>query len=151
MRLVFLSFGKFKSKDCKALAHSYFQMASRYADLNWVELDGSDPSAAVKKWLAQRSAKSGPRYFLCLLDERGKSFDSRAFAAQLQKIKDGSYTECIVAVSGPHGFDEELKKSAQILWSLSPMTFAHELACVVASEQLYRGLTILAGHPYHND
>ena len=122
-------------------------MGKRYEDLEWVEISGADPSDVLNKWLSKRSS----RYFLCLLDEKGKSFSSREFSSKFEKIKSSSHTEVIFSVSGPHGFSEELKAKAQLLWSLSPMTFAHELACVVAAEQIYRALTILAGHPYHND
>jgi 23S rRNA (pseudouridine1915-N3)-methyltransferase len=86
-----------------------------------------------------------------VLDERGKSFKSREFSDRIEKIKNGSYTEWIIAVGGAHGYGESVTSRAQLLWSLSTLTFAHELALVVATEQVYRGLTILAGHPYHND
>ena len=49
------------------------------------------------------------------------------------------------------GHDRTLLQAADFLWSLSPLTLQHELALVVALEQLYRAHTILAGHPYHRD
>ncbi|MGH9590023.1 MAG: 23S rRNA (pseudouridine(1915)-N(3))-methyltransferase RlmH, partial [Terracidiphilus sp.] len=47
------------------------------------------------------------------------------------------------------GWSEPARKSAQLLLSLGPFTFAHSLARVVVAEQIYRAFTILSGHPYH--
>ncbi|HEU5451271.1 MAG TPA: 23S rRNA (pseudouridine(1915)-N(3))-methyltransferase RlmH, partial [Terriglobales bacterium] len=55
----------------------------------------------------------------------------------------------LFAVGGADGFGSETRAAAGVQLSLGPMTLSHELARVVLLEQLYRALTILAGHPYH--
>ena len=46
---------------------------------------------------------------------------------------------------------EDVKKEADLLLSLSPLTFTHELARLLLSEQLFRASNILAGGSYHNE
>ena len=52
-------------------------------------------------------------------------------------------------IGGPDGLDEEILSRAHFRWSLSRLTLPHGLARVVLVEQLYRAVTVLAGHPYH--
>jgi 23S rRNA (pseudouridine1915-N3)-methyltransferase len=56
-----------------------------------------------------------------------------------------------IIVGGSDGHSQPLLDAADFLWSLGPLTLQHELALVVALEQLYRAHTILTGHPYHRD
>lgn len=86
-----------------------------------------------------------------LLDERGKKFDSKGFAKYLQERMNRSTKRLLFIVGGPWGFSQEVKNSAQMLLSLSPMTFSHQLIRLVFMEQLYRAYTIINNQPYHND
>ena len=86
-----------------------------------------------------------------LLDEKGKAFHSRGFAAFLEKKMVSGLKELVFVIGGPYGFSEELKGQAASKISLSPMTFSHQLARLLFVEQLYRAMTILKGESYHND
>lgn len=132
----------------------YLKLAGKFATIELAELPqprGLSEDRAQDEALERFLEKRGARTFLTLLDESGKSFASREFAAKVEKIKDGSHSEWIVAVGGAHGYSVELKKRAQLLWSLSPQTLPHELASAVAAEQIFRALSIMNKHPYHND
>lgn len=89
--------------------------------------------------------------YIVLLDERGKQFNSKGFAAVLQKLFIGSYKRIIFVIGGPYGFSESLYSRCNIKISLSSMTFSHQLVRLLFMEQLYRGLSILKGLPYHNE
>jgi 23S rRNA (pseudouridine1915-N3)-methyltransferase len=52
-------------------------------------------------------------------------------------------------IGGPEGLPQQVIDSADFTWSLSPLTFPHDLAMVVTLEALYRASTINAGLPYH--
>ena len=87
---------------------------------------------------------------LILFDEKGKQMDSKAFAQFISKqtmLKRGTLVFCL---GGAYGFSESLRKRAKRMVSLSPMTFTHQLARVIALEQLYRAYTIINHHPYHH-
>ena len=89
--------------------------------------------------------------FRILLDERGRQFSSRAFAGELQTLQNRAVSRCSLLVGASDGWDEAIRGRADLLWSLGPHTLQHELALLVALEQLYRAATILAGTPYHRD
>jgi len=100
-------------------------------------------TAAILKLL-----KPGDELILC--DERGQTFNSLAFAKFLDKEFSISRGRLILAIGGAYGFtDEALQRYRKI--KLSDFTFPHHLARLVLVEQLYRGLSILKGSPYHHE
>jgi 23S rRNA (pseudouridine1915-N3)-methyltransferase len=90
-------------------------------------------------------------FYRLILDERGKGFTSRAFTEVIRKIESNPRKACALVVGGADGLSERVIENADLLWSLSPLTLQHELALVVALEQIYRAHTILTGLPYHRD
>lgn len=87
-------------------------------------------------------------YFLAVLDLRGKSMDSRKFAALIQRqCYDDGRTLAFV-VGGPDGVSEGLRGRADVLLALSPMTLPHDLARLFLTEQIYRAFTIIHRLPY---
>lgn len=90
-------------------------------------------------------------HFRILLDERGKQFTSRGFAGEISRWENRSIPRCAVLVGGADGWEEEMRKNANLLWALGSLTLQHELALLVALEQIYRACTIKAGLPYHRD
>jgi 23S rRNA (pseudouridine1915-N3)-methyltransferase len=89
--------------------------------------------------------------FRLILDESGKPLTSRAIAEEIRKIEGNPRKTCALLVGGADGLSARVVESADLLWSLSPLTLQHELALVVALEQIYRAHTILTGIPYHRD
>ena len=100
-------------------------------------------------WDAVEGERSRTAPVIVLLDESGRQMDSEAFAGWLGRQRDEGKQLLIFALGPADGWSEASKQRAALLLSLSAMTMAHELARVVICEQLYRALTILAGHPYH--
>jgi len=86
---------------------------------------------------------------LIVLDERGKSITSVHFARMLQNFRDESSKHLTIALGGPDGHCEKVRKRADLLLSFGAMTWPHQIARILLSEQLYRAATILSGHPYH--
>lgn len=89
--------------------------------------------------------------FRIVLDERGDHVNSRALAKKVTEWEMQGPRDFAVLVGGADGHTEELRQAAGWTWSLSKLTLQHELALVVAMEQLYRAYTIKAGLPYHRD
>jgi len=84
-----------------------------------------------------------------LLDERGRTMSSEGFAQWFGRERDQGRQLIVFAIGPADGWSEEARRRAGLVLSLGPMTLAHELARVVLCEQIYRALTLLAGHPYH--
>lgn len=81
-----------------------------------------------------------------VLDERGRLFTTEG----LYRVFQGWEGQRVAfLVGGAEGHTEEVRKGADLLLALSPLTLQHELALLVLLEQLYRLLTLRAGHPYH--
>ena len=89
--------------------------------------------------------------FRVLLDEKGEHPESRGFAKKIGEWEMQGPRDFALLVGGADGHTDELRKAAGWMWSLSKLTLQHELALVVALEQLYRAYTIKAGLPYHRD
>lgn len=89
--------------------------------------------------------------FVVLMDEKGNEFTSRGFADWIQKQMNSGRKRLVLIIGGPFGFSKEVYSRANSLIALSKMTLTHEMAKLVLTEQLYRGMTILKGEPYHHD
>ncbi|HHH12447.1 MAG TPA: 23S rRNA (pseudouridine(1915)-N(3))-methyltransferase RlmH, partial [Candidatus Moranbacteria bacterium] len=87
--------------------------------------------------------------FCLLLDEGGREFDSPELARFLAEKQTSGVSRLAVVIGGPDGHDEAVCARGDFSWSLSRLTFPHELAAVLAAEALWRAFSINAGHPYH--
>lgn len=86
---------------------------------------------------------------LVILDERGKSLTSDAFAAFLRRRRDSGSNALAFVIGGPDGHGTPIRERASDTLSFGAMTMPHGLARVLLAEQLYRAATIISGHPYH--
>lgn len=105
------------------------------------------PLAQITKQMLEASAGS----MRVLLDERGKQRRSLDLAKWIEAKELQSCKRVCLMIGGADGHAEELRRQADDLWSLSPMTLQHELALVVTLEQVYRAYTIMRGEPYHRE
>ncbi|GAB4229121.1 MAG: 23S rRNA (pseudouridine(1915)-N(3))-methyltransferase RlmH [Acidobacteriota bacterium] len=106
-------------------------------------------AAALRREAAELLRRVGDQSRMVLLHPEGRRFTSEEFSAWLgTAVGQGGGDLCFVG-AGPWGTDAALVERADVLLSLSALTLPHELARVVLLEQVYRGLAILRGHPYH--
>lgn len=86
--------------------------------------------------------------FVVLLDERGKLLSSEKLAHTLATQLGQKNVTCIIG--GAYGVDERVRVRADLVWSLSPLVFPHQLVRLMLAEQVYRAQEINAGRPYHH-
>ncbi len=134
-----------KSTPAETLAADYLARASHYISCT---SQVHDSEAALFTWLDRQSARTAP--VLILLDSRGKQLSSEDFAAHLGRLRDSGTQSLVLAIGPADGWSAAARARAGHLFSFGAITLPHELARVVLAEQLYRALTILAGHPYHS-
>jgi 23S rRNA (pseudouridine1915-N3)-methyltransferase len=158
MRLALVCVGKLKAGPERLLFDRYFKRlaeGARGAGLAGVDLREIGESRARRP--DERQAEEGAAILaalpkggaLVLLDERGASATSEEWAADIARERDASRTAYAVAIGGPDGLGPSLRAHAHLILSFGAMTWPHQLVRVMAGEQLYRAMTILAGHPYH--
>ena len=106
------------------------------------------PAVQLKEEAGRLREKLPPGSRLVVLDRSGKGLASEALARELDRWRTAARPVSLV-IGGSNGLAPELVQSADLAWSLGPLTLPHELARVVVLEQVYRAWTILRGEPYH--
>jgi 23S rRNA (pseudouridine1915-N3)-methyltransferase len=140
MRLRLLMLGKTRRPELRAVIDDYIKRIARSAPIEVNEV--RDAGAALKRLGADRAAT------VLLLDASGKSQDSESLAHWLAEQRDRGAREIIFVCGDADGFPESVRNRVSQKLSLSPMTYSHELARVMLTEQLYRAFAILSGSPY---
>ncbi len=86
-----------------------------------------------------------------VLDERGETLSSTAFAGKLEGWRDGGKREARFLIGAADGHSPETRADADLLLSFGPATWPHLLVRAMLAEQLFRATSILANHPYHRE
>ena len=147
MRLALTAIVPRRSKDeaTERLLADYIERAARYMPC---ESQVFVSEAALLEWLDRQAGRS-PAYAI-LLDSRGQQSTSDEIAALVGRLRDDGTQRLVFAVGPADGWSGATRQRANLLLSLGRITLPHQLARVVVAEQVYRALTILAGHPYHS-
>jgi 23S rRNA (pseudouridine1915-N3)-methyltransferase len=146
LRWCIVAVGKPRLAHARAGVAEYLARLRCFSTVDTAHVKASNPLREGSQLLSRSEG-----CFRLVLDERGKKLTSRAFAEELNKIEGNPRKACALLVGGADGLCERVRESADLLWSLGPLTLQHEMALVVALEQIYRAHTILAGIPYHRD
>jgi 23S rRNA (pseudouridine1915-N3)-methyltransferase len=135
---IFLFFiGRPKDAHANGLAGDFVKRVSRYAPIEMREIRPD----RVDIWARHPTASK------ILLDPAGKPMDSAAFASLFYRAEmDGR--DLVFVIGGHDGLPPGWSARADLLLSLSKMTFPHELARAMLAEQIYRAFATLRGHPY---
>lgn len=88
--------------------------------------------------------------YLVVLDEKGNEVSSDGMAGFLQKRSNESVKDLVFLIGGAFGTDESVVQKAKFRWSLSQLTFPHQLVRLILAEQIYRACTILRNEKYHH-
>jgi 23S rRNA (pseudouridine1915-N3)-methyltransferase len=157
MKLSVIAVGKLKAGPEKSLAEDYrtrlegLGRTVGIAKLTVTEFVESQQSSAAARMAEEAkliAAALPPTAFVIVLDERGKSLSSQAFATTLKRQIDAG-ADVAVVIGGPDGHAAETRDNADLVVSFSAMTWPHRLVRVMLFEQIYRAVTIMTGHPYH--
>ncbi len=135
----------------------YLQRIKPYCSVNVVVLPPpkrSENTPIMQSKLLEEKMildKLTPYHFLILLDETGKSHTSRKWAEELQLVMNTGIKTLVILIGGAYGVTDKIKEKANKKWSLSQLTFPHQLVRLILAEQLYRAFSILHNSPYHHD
>ncbi|WP_260735824.1 23S rRNA (pseudouridine(1915)-N(3))-methyltransferase RlmH [Tunturiibacter lichenicola] len=147
MKLTLTAIATRRSKDeaAERLLAEYVERTGRYMPCE-SQVFGSE--VALLEWLDRLAGRS-PAYAI-LLDSRGQQHSSEEISALVGRLRDEGTQRLVFAIGPADGWSNAARQRANLVLSLGRITLPHQLARVVLAEQVYRALTILAGHPYHS-
>jgi 23S rRNA (pseudouridine1915-N3)-methyltransferase len=134
-----------KSAAAESLTQDFLLRAARLAPAAAAVFDSE---AALLASTARQPGRAAAQ--LLLFDSRGDTLTSEDFARYLGRLRDDGAQRIVFAIGPADGWSPAALAGAHRTLSLGRMTLPHELARAVVAEQIYRALTILAGHPYHS-
>ncbi len=158
-KITLICFGKLKSPGFEAAVGEFTKRLARYTDFQMIELKPiklPEKSETLRASVPEQEgelllSKIKPGAILWALDETGKSMKTTEWSNSLQTLADQGNSELVLAIGGSLGLGDNLLARAQKRISFGPQTLSHELARLVLVEQIYRSLSYLEGHPYHNE
>jgi 23S rRNA (pseudouridine1915-N3)-methyltransferase len=127
------------------LLETYLERATRYVPTTFRAFP-TEPKLLA--FLDESSARTRP--VLLLTDSRGSQLSSTELATSIGSYLDSGTQLLVLAIGPADGWSPAALARADITLAFGRITLPHELAAVIAAEQLYRSLTIRAGHPYHS-
>ncbi|MBI1363262.1 MAG: 23S rRNA (pseudouridine(1915)-N(3))-methyltransferase RlmH [Proteobacteria bacterium] len=148
MDITLIAVGKCRDKPILSLVEMYLTRLKPYGKTAVVEVPQSPTSDKEAESLL---AKVSADHLVIALDERGKRMTTRDFATYLQKQADTGKHKLAFLIGGADGHGDAVRTRADLLLSLSDMTFPHMMVRPIVLEQLYRAFSLNAGHPYHRD
>ena len=142
MKIKLIFFGKKRKNNLDEMTMSYFKRIQKEVNSEIVFISNQK--------------KIYPNFFkendiVILIDEKGKHYDSISFSKKFKMLIQDSKKKIIFIVGDANGFSSEIYDISNEIISLSKFTFTHEIARLVIVEQIYRAITIIKNHPYHNE
>ena len=109
-------------------------------------LNGAEP-VTLKNAASFEKKFPADKFTRIILSEEGTLLNTKQLADWInQRLS----KNMVFLVGSAYGVPPEIKQSADLLLSFSPLTFSHEHAFLLLSEQVYRCLMVIKGHPYHH-
>lgn len=156
MKIQFWSIGKNHEAYIKAGVEDFTKRIARYFPVQWSiipvpknagmmsEMDLKKKEAEIiLQWL-------GKDDYLVALDENGKQLDSEGLSVFLTKKANQGVKNLVFLIGGAFGLDTTILQRADYTWSLSSLTFPHQLVRLILAEQVYRACTIIRNEKYHH-
>ena len=140
-----IAVGRMKDRNLDKLVDELLVRLRKYGKTELVTLPdsnvASEGSAIIRELEKERNSA------IFILSEEGVQWNTVQFAAKLEELD----RRAVFVIGGPFGLAPEVKQRADFLWSLSKLTFTHEMARFLLCEQLFRALNYLNGGGYHHE
>jgi 23S rRNA (pseudouridine1915-N3)-methyltransferase len=158
MRVLIAAVGRLKQGPERELAERYLKRAADLGRKNGlkaidiVEVRESRADNLERRMLEESIAIANilpDRAVIVILDECGENLSSAALAGRLQAWQSAGKTAVAFILGGADGLAPGLRDKADVTLAFGAATWPHQFVRIMLLEQLYRALTILAGHPYH--
>ena len=163
VKIKMICVGALAQKYFKEAADEYRKRLGGYCDFEEIRLKeahmgkassggvptAGDISAALEKEADEILSKIPKKAMVVALCIEGKMLSSEQLAAEIERRTAGGVSEFCFIIGSSHGLSDRVKNAADLRFSMSPLTFPHQLASVMLMEALYRALDIIRGGKYH--
>lgn len=158
MKITIIAIGKLKEKYLKDAILEYKKRLSIYCSFEIIELqDESTPDKSnhaleekIKKVEADRIKKSLRQgSFVIAMDIKGKRFTSKGFAERINTLALCGKSDITFIIGGSIGLAQDILNISDLRFSMSDLTFPHQIVRLILVEQIYRAFKIIRGEPYH--
>lgn len=159
LKIKIVCVGNLKEKYMLSFEQEYLKRLSKYAKIEIIEVSEAKILSYNNKNLIDKTLDEEAQNILknikdneyvYLMDLHGKEIDSIEFSKQLVNIQNNSYSTISFIIGGTLGVSDLLKKRANFLLSISPLTFTHQLTRIILLEQIYRCFKIINNENYHH-
>ena len=142
MKLTVVSYVKNRNRDLQAAEEEYLKRLKRYAKTEIREIRQWDEDTGLPAALLKGTRRVG-------LFVDGKTYGSEELAKTLQQRLNQGHSHLVLLIGGPEGMPAAAAAQTHERWSLSKLTFSHQLARLLLLEALYRSFDLLHGGRYH--
>lgn len=157
MKIQFLCIGKENDANLKAAIQDFTTRINRYYPSQWKIIPSLKNTASLSE--NELKSKEAQLILNCLqkndylisLDEKGKMLDSKKLSDFIQTRANESARQLVFLIGGAYGLHDSIVKRSDFIWSLSLLTFPHQLVRLILVEQVYRASTILQNEKYHHE
>ena len=149
MNVTILAVDKLREAYVREGCDMYAQRIAPYVGIETVEVrkaSGDDALASEGRGILNRVSNDD---VLWVLDRSGDPLSSTELARKIADVERSGKRRLVLAIGGPDGLHESVLRRANFRWSLSDLTFLHEMSRLIVLEQLYRATKIGRGEPYH--
>ncbi len=156
MKLSLWSIGKAHESYIKEGVEEYTKRISKYYPVKWTIIPVPKNAGMLSEMdLRKREGETilewlKPGDYLIALDEKGKQLTSEALSQLIEQRASENTKNIVILIGGAFGLHKMILQKAKIVWSLSQLTFPHQLVRLILAEQIYRACTILRNEKYHH-
>jgi 23S rRNA (pseudouridine1915-N3)-methyltransferase len=139
LKIKVIAMGKCKEEWLRLALREYEKRLSPILEISWVQ---PKDDAQLIDLLSQEES-------YIALDSKGEVMDSVEFSQKLVKAIQKNRSRTVFAIGGHAGFSFDILQKADMRWSLSRLTFTHQMIRLILVEQIYRAMEIAKKSPYH--
>jgi len=155
LRIKIIALGKIKEKYIKQGVDEFVKRLTPYVpfeicEINPVEIKDMNLKDKVLLQEGERIlSEIKPTDYVITLEISGRQFSSEEFASKINEITNEGTSELVFVIGSSCGLGKNISNRANLKMSMSKMTFLHEFARLILTEQIYRAFKILKGERYH--
>jgi len=147
MKFTFITVGKQNNSDIADVVADYTKRIGRYFSVEWKIIATSNVEKESELILKSLNNTD----FVVVLDDKGNELDTMELAKFMEKRMIAGDKRVVFVIGGAYGFGENFYKRANFKWSLSRLTFPHQLVRLILAESLYRAISVIKKEPYHHE